>query len=47
MDLQKVRKCNRVQFSELHHSMASVKIYKCFPHIFTLSLTVSYIYIKI
>ena len=39
--LQKVGQCHGVQFSQLHHSMANVKIYKCLPLIFALALTVS------
>ena len=33
--LQKVDEAHQgVQFSQLHHSIANVKIYKCLPHIF-------------
>ena len=40
VDLQNLGQCHGVQFSQLHHSMASVKIYKCLPRIFLLVLTV-------
>ena len=40
-DLQKVDQGHRVQFSQLRHSMAKVKIYTCLPHILALALTVS------
>ena len=42
--LQKVGQGHGVQFSQLHVSMANVKIYKCLPQIFALTLTVSEIY---
>ena len=40
-DLQKVGQGHRVQFSQKHHSIANVKIYKKFPHIFALALSTS------
>ena len=43
-DIKKVGYGHGVEFSELHHSKADAKIYKCLPHIFVLALTVSYIY---
>ena len=45
--LQDVGQGHRVQFSQLDHSMANVQIYKCLPHMFALSLTISDIYIYI
>ena len=36
---QKVGQGHGVQFSQLHHSMANVKIYKCLPQIFALALS--------
>ena len=37
----KFRSQHRVQFTQLRHSMANVKIYKCSPYNFVLALTVS------
>ena len=45
LDLEKVGNGHGVQFSQLHHSMTNVKIYKCLQHIFALALTISEIYI--
>ena len=42
--LQKVGQGHGVQFSQLHHLMANVNIYKCLKHIFALAFTVSEIY---
>ena len=39
-NFKKVGQDHGVQFSQLHHSMAKVKIYKCLPYIFALDLTV-------
>ena len=41
LDLQKVDQGHGVQFLQLQHSMAIVKFYKCFPHIFAFALTFS------
>ena len=41
MCLPKVGQSHVVQFSQLHHSIANVKIYKCLSHILALALTVS------
>ena len=38
--LQKLGHGHRMQFSQLHHSMANVKVYKCLPRIFAQALTV-------
>ena len=38
--IQKAGQGNGVQFLQLHHSMANVKIYKCLRHIFALALTI-------
>ena len=44
VDLQKTGYAHEEQFSQLHHSMANVKIYSCFPHIvFALALPVNVI----
>ena len=40
-DFQKSMWRSRVKFSQLHHSMAIVKICKCLPYIFALAVTVS------
>ena len=37
-NLQNVGQGHRVQFSQLHQSMANIKIYKCLPQIFVLAL---------
>ena len=37
---QKVVQGHEVKFSQLHDSMANVKIYKCRPQIFALALTI-------
>ena len=37
---KKVGQDHEVPFSQLHHSMANVKIYKCLSHIFAFALTV-------
>ena len=44
--LQKVGQGHRAQFSQLHHSMANIKIYKYLPQILALALTVSQILIN-
>ena len=45
--LQKVGQGQGAQFSQLHLSIANVKIWKCLPQIFALTLTVSDIKISI
>ena len=40
-DLQTVAQDHGVQYSQLHHSMANVKIYKCLPKHFALALIIS------
>ena len=37
----KVGQGQGVQFSQLYHSLANVKIYKCLPHIFELAFAIS------
>ena len=39
--IQKVGQGHGVQFLQLHHLMANVKIYKYLPEIFGLALTIS------
>ena len=38
--LQKLGQDHGMQFSQVHHSMANFKIYKCLPYTFALDLTV-------
>ena len=40
-NLEKVGQGHEVYFSQLHHSMTYVKMYKCLCDIFALALTVS------
>ena len=43
-NLHKVGQGHGVQFLQIHHSMANIKMYTCLPQIFTLALNFSELY---